>query len=95
MIAVEHPQWEVVYHEHYRLYFLQLPIGIDAKDGQPLWYATPLRDVEPTLWQRGETEALARCLRARGIPLPGPCGLRESKWKRYLKALRHKFFGGK
>lgn len=84
--------WQIGFHAEQGRYFLYLPAGLHA-DGTPLTYATPLQPAEAVLWQRGEVELLRRCLRGRGIPLPGPCGLREGKFKRFLKALRRKLLG--
>jgi hypothetical protein len=86
--------WDVRYHADLQRYMLYLPVGRDPVDKAPLVYATPLAPDEALLWQQGEKEELARRLRARGIPLPGPCGIREGKWRRFLKALRRKLLGG-
>lgn len=85
--------WDIGYHPQLQKYFLFLPAGL-AADGTALTYATPLQLAEVILWQRGEVQALHRCLRQRGIPLPGAGGIREGKFRRFLKALRAKLLGG-
>lgn len=87
--------YEIRYHAAHQRYYLYLNAGTDPTDGAPLCYATPLMPQEALLHQQGEKERLERMLRARGIPLPGPCGLREGKFKRLLKALRRKLLGEK
>lgn len=82
--------WSVEYHHPSGQWMLYIPAGVDPADGQPLTHATPLHPAEATFWQAGHRDMVARMLRQRGIPIPGPCGLRETKWKRFKAGLRKK-----
>lgn len=86
--------YEISWHEALRGWFFYLPAG-HAEDGAPLVYATRLHAEEAMWWQEGRIDLMEYSLRQRGIPLPGPCGFREGKWRRFLKSLRRKLLGGK
>lgn len=85
------PALDVRYHADFGQYFLFLRAGRSEIDGEPLYYALLLTDQESQLWQRGEKEELAKRLRERGVPLPRPCGLREGKFRKFLRGLRESF----
>lgn len=87
--------YRIDYHSDLHRYFLYIDAGTDPTDGAPLSYATPLTPSESLLWQQGETERLERALRQRGIPLPGACGLRTGKFRRFLSRLRTLLIGAR
>lgn len=83
---------DVRYHADFGQYFVYLPAGRSAADGEPFFYATVLTPSESKLWQRGEKEELVKRLRERGVSLPGACGLREGGFRKLVRELKDKFF---